>query len=66
MKRYCDWDGIVDNAIVNFGYIFDLECESSLLVTDCGMSGKDKDLRWFVIKDLITGAEKNLYTKLEW
>lgn len=54
---------IENNDTVNFELIEELECNCNLKVEDCGMSGKDIDLRWFIITELKTGKEKNLYVK---
>lgn len=58
------FEKLENNEMVTFLFINELEERTDVTIEDCGMSGKDVDLRWFVVRDLITGKEKSLYVKI--
>lgn len=58
------FEKLENNEMVTFLFINELEERTDVTVQDCGMSGKAENLRWFIITDLQTGKEKNLYVKI--
>lgn len=57
------FDKIKNNDMVTFEIIEELEERTDVKVYDCGLSGKEDGLRWFVVMCMKNGNEKNLYVK---